>query len=157
MADKIIITKTVDGGIILYGLSHEGEVMKDPNYAPIYCALYPDIVRIVQKHGYALAVHGSLARDFDLICIPWVESPGEPRDVVEAITSELALRCVGEPHKMFHGREVRTISIGFGECFIDLSFMPKQQKSVADYCRACGRPSDSHICKHCGYPSLNNK
>lgn len=25
------------------------------------------------------------------------------------------------------------------------------------YCRACGKPSVTHICPHCGYPSLNIK
>ena len=97
--------------------------MKDPNYAPIYCALYPGIAKIVREHGYALAVHGSLARDFDLICIPWVEAPSEPKDVVDAIVSEFVIIKNGEPRIMLHGREVWTISIGFGECFIDLSFM----------------------------------
>lgn len=45
-----------------------------PNYAPVYAAaLYPEFAKIFQRHGYALAVHGSLARDFDIIGIPWAE------------------------------------------------------------------------------------
>ena len=97
----------------------------NPSFAPIYCGLYPGLAEIAKSHGYALAVHGSLARDFDLICVPWTESPSEPEKVVRSITTTFALRTVGEPEIKAHGREAWTISISFGECFIDLSFMPK--------------------------------
>ena len=98
--------------------------MKEPNYAPMYCALYPELANITRHHGYALAVHGSLGRDMDLICVPWVENPSEPKDVVLAITKKFAIRVVGEPEIKLHGREVWIITVGFGECFLDLSFMP---------------------------------
>ena len=99
--------------------------MKPANYAPIYCALYPQIAERTRKHGYALAVHGSLARDFDLICIPWIEKPSEPADVVKEITETFYITSVGEKDVTHHGRERHTISIGHGECFLDLSFMPR--------------------------------
>jgi hypothetical protein len=99
--------------------------MKPSVYAPMYCAMYPDLSEIARKHGYAMAVHGSLQRDFDLICIPWVELPSHPEAVVTEITETFAVRKVGEPDITHHGRERWTISIGFGECFIDLSFMPR--------------------------------
>lgn len=98
--------------------------MKPSTYAPMYCALYPQLSEIARKHGYAMAVHGSLARDFDLICIPWVESPSKPQAVVDEITSTFAIRQIGEPDTVFHGRQRWTISIGFGECALDLQFMP---------------------------------
>jgi hypothetical protein len=31
---------------------------------------------------------------------------------------------IGEPETKEHGRVVWTLSIGFGDCFLDLSFMP---------------------------------
>lgn len=100
--------------------------MKVANYSPVYCALYPQLAEITRKHGYALAVHGSMARDFDLVCIPWIASPSEPGDVVREIETTFATRCVGgPPDTRAHGREVWTLSIGFGECFMDLSFMPR--------------------------------
>lgn len=104
--------------------------MKPANYAPMYCALYPQLAEIARSHGYALAVHGTLARDMDLTCIPWTESPADPADVVKTITSTFALKTVGEPDTTHHGRERWTISIGFGECFIDLSFMPRQNAAA---------------------------
>lgn len=99
--------------------------MRDATYAPMYCALYPQLAGIARKHGYALAVHGTLGRDMDLICIPWVEQPSEPAEVVSQITGTFAIKTVGQPDTTVHGRERWTISIGFGECFIDLSFMPR--------------------------------
>lgn len=101
--------------------------MKPANYAPVYAAaLYPQWAEIARQHGYALAVHGSLARDFDLICIPWADEPSEPQALVDAITSQFAAREVGGPPSAKpHGRMAYTLSIGFGECFADLSFMPR--------------------------------
>ncbi|MCK9435329.1 MAG: hypothetical protein M0R32_11110 [Candidatus Cloacimonetes bacterium] len=96
----------------------------NPNYAPIYCAaMYPDLCSAFQKHGYALAVHGSLARDFDLIAIPWVENPSTPDDVIKAISNTFT-KVIGESEKKPHGRIAYTLSVGFGECACDLSFMP---------------------------------
>ncbi|MFW1012115.1 hypothetical protein ACXITX_22810 [Vibrio parahaemolyticus] len=96
----------------------------DPSYAPLYCAMYPDLAKLVKGHGYALAVHGSLQRDFDLICIPWTDNPSETKVVVNEIEQEFAVKQVGEPDIALHKRERYTLSIGYGECFMDLSFMP---------------------------------
>lgn len=76
--------------------------------------------------GYALAAHGTLARDFDLTCIPWVKNPSEPKDVVAEITSNFSLKLSGEPSPTIkeHGRICYTLILSFGECFLDFSFMP---------------------------------
>lgn len=98
-----------------------------PNYAPVYAAaLYPELAVIARSHGYALAVHGSLARDFDLICVPWVEFPSTPQEVVESIINRFCVQIVGKenPSNREHGRQVWSLSIGYGECALDLSFMP---------------------------------
>jgi hypothetical protein len=103
--------------------------MKNANYAPVYCALYPQLAEIARKHGYALAIHGSLGRDMDLICVPWIDEPSEPRAVVEEITNTFAIHVVGaNPCPKAHGREAWTIRVGFGECHLDLSFMPRIPK-----------------------------
>ena len=98
--------------------------MKPAGFAPLYCAMYPEIAEVVRAHGYALAVHGSLARDFDLIAIPWTESPSVPLDVIDAITQTFALEPIGNQTIKEHGRMVYTMRISFGQCFLDLSFMP---------------------------------
>jgi hypothetical protein len=30
--------------------------MRDPNYAPVYCALYPELAEIAREHGYAMSI-----------------------------------------------------------------------------------------------------
>ena len=38
-----------------------------------YSGVLPKITRAARKCGYAIAVHGSMRRDLDLIAVPWVE------------------------------------------------------------------------------------
>jgi hypothetical protein len=101
-----------------------------PSYAPVYAAaLYPDLAPIFREHGYALAVHGSLQRDFDLIAVPWVDDPqpSDPQTVLDAITSAFAIRQITPPgtgNDKPHGRQAYTISIGHGHCSLDISFTP---------------------------------
>lgn len=95
-----------------------------PNFGPVYAAaLYPELAAIFVRHGYALAVHGSLARDFDLIAVPWAETVSLPQSVLEEITGTFAIQIIGEPEIKNHGRVARTLSVGFGRCAIDLSFL----------------------------------
>lgn len=100
-----------------------------PNYAPVYCAaMYPSLCDIFHKNGYALAVHGSLARDFDLIAIPWTNEAKSPLDVIEDIKiNGFAINIIGDLEVKPHGRIVYTLSVGFGECACDLSFMPRSE------------------------------
>lgn len=98
--------------------------MRAANYAPVYACLYPELAEVARKHGYALCVHGSLARDFDLVCVPWVDTPSSPQSVVDDIVDSFSIIQVGEPTIRAHNRLVYTISLQFGECFLDLSFMP---------------------------------
>lgn len=96
-----------------------------PNYAAVYAAaLYPQLAKIFQSHGYALAVHGSLARDFDVIAVPWAEKVSNPEDVIKEITDGFVIHVIGEPTPKRYGRVAYFISVGFGECAIDLSFFP---------------------------------
>lgn len=101
--------------------------MKPANFAPVYACLYPQLAEIARSHGYALAVHGSMCRDFDLACIPWVDKPSKPIDVVNEIVETFAIKTVGEPDVREHFRVIYTLSILFVECFIDLSFTPSRQ------------------------------
>jgi len=98
-----------------------------PNYAPVYAvALYPKLAKIFQKHGYALAVHGSLVRDFDIIAVPWGEKLSSHEEVIKEVTELFFIRQIGEPDTRHHGRIAYTISVGFGDCVLDLSFFPTE-------------------------------
>ena len=98
--------------------------MKPANFAPVYACLYPQLAEIARSHGYALAAHGSLGRDFDLICVPWKDNPDPPQEVVDSFTTTFSIKEVGKPEYKNHKRLVYTLSLSFGECFLDLSFMP---------------------------------
>lgn len=99
-----------------------------PSYAPVYAAIYPELAEIARQHGYALAIHGSLTRDFDLIAVPWVDKPSGAFRLVNAIESEFAIKRVGRVNLREHGRLVVSLSIGHGECAIDLSFTPRRNE-----------------------------
>ena len=45
----------------------------------------PAIREAAREHGYAIGVHGSERRDFDLIAVPWVEHHSTPDDLARAV------------------------------------------------------------------------
>lgn len=104
-----------------------------PNYAPIYAAaLYPELCKIFQKHGWALTVHGSLARDLDLVAIPWIPVVSEPSVVLEEVFKTFWIRPIGRFSLKEHNRTCITLSVGHGHCSIDLSFMPVIRRKKKD-------------------------
>jgi hypothetical protein len=68
-----------------------------------------------------------MARDFDLVCVPWISEPSRPQAVVDEIIKTFAIVQVGEPDIAEHLRLRYTIAVKFGECFIDLSFTPSKR------------------------------
>lgn len=104
--------------------------MKPANLAPVYVGIYPGLAELCRANGYALAVHGSVGKDFDLIAIPWAESVVSPGELIKAITTEFALGVVGaENTPMRHGRLCTTMTFSFGECYLDFSIMQPDGKS----------------------------
>lgn len=94
-----------------------------PNYAPVYAAIYPELAKLFVENGYALAIHGSLKRDFDLIAVKWEKPITSPQRMVNKITKTFSITQIGKPKKRSYGRIAYSISVGFGECAIDLSFI----------------------------------
>lgn len=96
-----------------------------PTKSPYYCAMYPRIAEICREHGYAAAVHGSMVKDFDIICIPWVEDVSSPEVVIDELQNELHLKGIPEnPGLKPHGRKVWTLTFSWGSSYLDLGFMP---------------------------------
>ncbi len=54
-----------------------------------YAVTYAEIRDVAQKHGYALALHGSLVRDLDVIAVPWVHNASEPFELAKAICEDV--------------------------------------------------------------------
>src|SRR6185369_13919559 len=110
-----------------------------PARGAAYVALYPMLVQIARRHGYALAVHGSLHRDFDLIAVPWVEEASDPLTLIKAIKKatrtvtsheefdHLVKDC--QPGQKPHGRVAYSLHVtnhGMYGGYLDISVMPKQ-------------------------------
>lgn len=84
-----------------------------------------------RSQGYAVAVHGSLCRDLDLVAIPWIEEAKSPDELLLAIQGALRATVGNGITREFvkkpHGR-VATIIITFcgqNHYEIDLSVMPR--------------------------------
>lgn len=106
--------------------------MKPANYGPFYAAgLYPQLAEIFREHGYALAVHGSVGTDFDLIAVPWrEENVAEPDTVIEVLFDRYDFKRanperVPQPEAKPHGRVAYCLHLSFGTCSLDISFTPR--------------------------------
>lgn len=89
-----------------------------------------------RAHGYALAVHGSLARDIDLIAAPWTKDAAAPDVLIEALRAA----CGGyskhdenapagdytrrSPEPKPHGRLAYTIYPPEGVTYFDIAVLP---------------------------------
>lgn len=109
-----------------------------PARAAAYVALYPMLLQIAKDHGYSLAVHGSLHRDFDLVAIPWIEEASEPLALIQAFKAATAavttheefdyLNPNCEPTSKPHGRIAYSLHVtnkGMRGGYLDVSVMPK--------------------------------
>lgn len=91
----------------------------------VYSAMYPALVHEARRLGYALAVHGSMSRDFDLVAIPWTRFARPAEDLIAALQA-----VVGgmETHEGItekcHGRMAVALYFGPG-AYMDLSVMPR--------------------------------
>lgn len=53
--------------------------------ACFYATMLPRLIATARECGYALAVHGSLVNDLDLIAVPWVDEAKPAVELVEAL------------------------------------------------------------------------
>lgn len=100
----------------------------------MYVAYFGILQKVAREHGYALCVHGSIVRDFDLIAVPFGEKLKSHQELLSEIrsiigfgeSSEKKFDIVGmEPH----GRMCYTIECGGGG-YLDISFTPTMQQAI---------------------------
>lgn len=63
--------------------------MKDSTRAPLYACMYHGLCVTARKHGYALAIHGTVTTDLDLIAVPWTENAVEPEVLKNALMKHI--------------------------------------------------------------------
>lgn len=98
--------------------------------AGAFCQIVPVVQELARPLGYAVAVHGSMNRDLDLLAAPWVENPAPPAELHAAIAEALSVysdeycsQPVFGPDVRPHGRLSWIIPM-MGGAAIDLSVMP---------------------------------
>jgi hypothetical protein len=111
--------------ILLEHLREANANMKDekPN-KPIhvkpsfYAYCFEPLKQIALKYGYNLVLHGSLNRDMDLIAIPWGETIGDKKVMVDEMCEYLGgsiMEETPEAHEQFmkshHGRDNYVINV----------------------------------------------
>lgn len=108
-----------------------------------YKALIRPLRRAARSQGYAIGVHGSLARDIDLICVPWRKTQVPPVALISELMETIKKvprgdgfwdafmappECrlwfqAGCPGMKPHGRLVWSIYVGTGP-YLDISVIP---------------------------------
>jgi hypothetical protein len=128
---------------------------KKPTHAKpsLYAYYFEALKDIAKEYGYNLVVHGSMARDLDLIAIPWVDDPKPEFAMIVALTDLLGGRILsGAGHRLPGGRKSFVINLNRGgykrteldeiaepleftpdpEYYIDISVTPlKETKEVS--------------------------
>ena len=87
------------------------------------------IWRLAREVGYAVGVHGSLKRDFDLIAAPWTDDAVGPATLIDHLCEGLNARRADGPEHKPHGRVAVTLQIDGWFKVIDLSIMPLARKT----------------------------
>lgn len=108
--------------------------MKDKNdittngKAVFYAVLYENFRKAAIDCGYALALHGSMASDMDLIAVAWVDDAKSHEELVKRISDCIGDTVWKDKHTSCfeykpHNRIAYTLSI-MGSYYIDLSIVP---------------------------------
>lgn len=64
------------------------DTTKSDSVYTLACELLPALRKVAREKGYALAYHGSFARDIDILAAPWLDSAVGALEVAEAIRAE---------------------------------------------------------------------
>jgi hypothetical protein len=104
-----------------------------------HAAILPSLVNEGVKCGYAVAAHGSLRRDLDIIAVPWIRKAVSPDELVRRLAEVCGGRVLELPSRHPHGRVSYTIHLGelvqgpyTSDPYIDISvFSPWDQPANA--------------------------
>ena len=110
-----------------------------PIYAKpaLYAFYYETLKGIAKEYGYNLVLHGSMARDLDLIAIPWSAELGDVDEMVTKFAEVLGGWVMPQTEAQMncfpHGRQSRIVNINRDwimdkntdqQYYIDISIIP---------------------------------
>ena len=91
----------------------------------LYAPRIHEIQAIARAHGYAVAIHGSMQRDLDVVAVPWTDKATLGDDLVQALCDRMPCTLgPNSPTERPHGRMSYTLLM-VGSLFMDLSVMPR--------------------------------
>lgn len=93
-----------------------------------YEKILPKLREVARSHGYALGLHGSMTRDFDLIATPWSDVYSSKNDLAFAI-QEAACGFTMEEYSWEKKPNLR-VATTFPICFIDYTVMKDERKGL---------------------------
>lgn len=104
--------------------------MKDREYvttngrAVFYAVMWNDLRQAAMDKGWALALHGSLASDMDIMAMPWTNEATTDTEMIEAIKNCFTdcNKIKAEKSEMPNNRVVYTLSI-FGDFYLDINII----------------------------------
>lgn len=96
-------------------------------------AILPAVREVARFNGYAVAVHGSVKRDIDLIAVAWTDQAIPADDLARAIRGAIAGKLgncisIGEAGAKPHGRIAYTLVHPGHLGEIDLSIIPPRRE-----------------------------
>lgn len=100
-----------------------------PNLTPaLYAHRIHELQTVAHACGYAVAIHGSMQRDLDVIAVPWVERAEPAETLIHMLCRRMGLTATSDsPGEKPHGRRVWTLLVA-NTGFVDLSVMPLTEK-----------------------------
>ena len=63
--------------------------MKASTHAPFFACLYASLCETARSHGYALAIHGTVTTDCDLIAVPWTEMASDGETLMKSMMQHI--------------------------------------------------------------------
>jgi hypothetical protein len=108
---------------------YDNETIINYGKAIFYATIYEDLKRVAKECGWAVALHGSLNNDMDIMAMPWVEGAEPVEELIKGI-SDLFVdnpfhHMNGEPYKNKpNGRVVYTIHI-FKDFYLDINIIQR--------------------------------
>lgn len=113
------------------------QVLRNANYAysrALLDQIFDDLKKYSIEKGYAIAVHGSLKKDIDIILVPWVNYPIPADDFMDGFLSLLndifgAACFCGDVGIKPHGRRAYTIVCNGSNVYFDVSIIEPKDLS----------------------------